>query len=134
MAPRFAMYNMFLGLYAATETTSTPTCAVVALEATQTAATAWNATQEDPDIAADLTLVGEFITNLAAVGADTTGEYTPQTCATAGESVGDTLPGDPVSYPGDGPAGFMCSVGATPIAFVPVAFALLVTLRRRRRR
>ena len=133
MAPRFAMYNMFLGLRAALEATGTPTCAAVALEATQAAATTWNATQENPDIAADLTLVSEFITNLAAIGADTTGEYTAQNCAVATDRPGDDPAGD---YPDDPQPnyGYACNVGAKPIAFAPIAFVLLAALRRRRRR
>ncbi|HEY3805371.1 MAG TPA: VWA domain-containing protein [Kofleriaceae bacterium] len=136
MAPRFAMYNMFLGLRAATQLSATPTCAVVALEATQTAATAWNATQEDPDITADLTLVSEFITNLAAVGADTTGEYTSTTCSQqTGYNGGDDGVG--VDYPGDDVDtgnNFMCNVGAKPFAIAPIMLAVLAVIRRRRRR
>jgi Ca-activated chloride channel homolog len=132
MAPRFAMYNMFLGLRAATQLESTPTCAAVALEATRAAATAWNATQENPDIASDLTLVNEFITNLGAVGADTTGEYTPSNCSTGPYNGGDDFfPEDPEPSYNEG---YLCSAGGKPIAFAPIALAALAVLRRRRRR
>jgi Ca-activated chloride channel family protein len=136
MAPRFAMYNMFLGLRAATElaANSTPTCAAVALESTQAAATAWNQTQENPDIAADLTLVGEFLTNLAAIGADTSGSYNASTCAYGGYNAGDD-PGDPVDYPGDAQGtGFMCNASGAPVfAFAPIALVVFAARRRRRR-
>ncbi len=135
MAPRFAMYNMFLGLRAATElaATSTPTCAAVALEATQAAATAWNQTQENPDIAADLTLVTEFLTNLASVGADTTNEYTASTCASGGYNGGDDWP-DPIDDQPAPPQGFMCNASGTPMfALVPIALAVLAARRRRKR-
>jgi Ca-activated chloride channel family protein len=136
MAPRFAMYNMFLGLRAATQLSSTPTCAVVALQATQAAATAWNATQEDPDITADLMLVSEFTANLAAIGADTTGEYTSANCSyQTGYNGGDDSYGD--DYPGDEVPNnnyFLCNVGAKPFAFAPVALAVLAVIWRRRRR
>ena len=133
MAPRFAMYNMFLGLRAATQLETTPTCAAAALEATRAAATAWNQTQENPDIASDLTLVQEFITNLAAVGADTTGEYTPSTCAQPVDRPGDDPAYQPVpSQPYGG--GYLCSAGGKPFAFAPIALALLAVILRRRRR
>jgi Ca-activated chloride channel family protein len=135
MAPRFAMYNMFLGLRAATElaSTSTPTCAAVALESTQTAAMAWNQAQENPDIAADLTLVSEFLANLAAIGADTSGTYNASTCAYGGYNAGDDS-GDPVDYPGDDQeTGLACNAGNTSVfALVPIALA--VAARRRRKR
>jgi len=135
MAPRFAMYNMFLGLRAATQLESTPTCAAVALEATKAAATAWNQTQENPDIASDLTLVQEFITNLGAVGADTTGEYTSSTCYGAGENYGDDPAGGYPVDPEPTPTyGFLCSAGGKPLAFAPIALAFAAVLLRRRRR
>src|SRR5215831_10210446 len=51
MAERYAMYNMFLGLRAATQTTD-PSCAMAALDATSAAASDWNRSHEDPDLAA----------------------------------------------------------------------------------
>jgi Ca-activated chloride channel homolog len=135
MAPRFAMYNMFLGLRAATQLEATPTCAAVALEATRAAATAWNQAQENPDIAADLTLVGEFLTNLAAVGADTTGSFTASTCANAGYNGGDGDVVDPIGIADPAP-GCMNVTGTTPRAlfgFGPIVFACFAALRRRRR-
>ncbi|HEX4452052.1 MAG TPA: VWA domain-containing protein [Kofleriaceae bacterium] len=136
MAPRFAMYNMFLGLRAATElaATSTPTCAAVALEATQAAALGWNQTQENPDIAADLTLVSEFLTNLASVGADTTGEYTASTCAYGGYNGGDD-PADPVDPVGDDhETGLACNASGAPVfALLPIALAAFAARRRRKR-
>ncbi|HEY1551728.1 MAG TPA: VWA domain-containing protein [Kofleriaceae bacterium] len=136
MAPRFAMYNMFLGLRSATQLApGTPTCAAVALQSTQAAATAWNQTQENPDIAADLTLVSEFLANLSAIGADVSGQYNASTCAYGGYYPGDDGPPGPVDYPGDSQeTGFMCNAASAPMfAFTPIALAALAALRRRRR-
>jgi hypothetical protein len=82
MAERYAMYNMFLGLRAAT--LSDPSCAMAALDATRTAATAWNASHEDPDLAADLMLVAQYRTNLQTY-AGTAGPRTLGECSAAGE-------------------------------------------------
>src|SRR6185503_2304204 len=68
MAERFAMYNMFLGIRAATES-SDPGCAIAVLQATRAGAVAWNQRHEDPDIAADLALVDQYLANLRAHGA-----------------------------------------------------------------
>jgi Ca-activated chloride channel homolog len=134
MAPRFAMYNMFLGLRAATElaANSTPTCAAVALQSTQAAAMAWNQAQENPDIAADLTLVSEFLANLSAIGADISGQYTASTCAYGGYSPGDDS-GDPVDDQ-PAPQAFMCNAsGSSVFALAPIALAAFAARRRRKR-
>jgi hypothetical protein len=52
MAERYAMYNMFLGLRAATQSTDDD-CAMAVLDVTKAAATEWSRTHEDPDLAAD---------------------------------------------------------------------------------
>ena len=57
MAERFAMYNTFLGLDYATRQYD-PSCAAAALRSTRDHAVGWNAAHEDPDLAADLVLVG----------------------------------------------------------------------------
>ena len=132
MAPRFAMYNMFLGLRAATLDTN-PNCAAADLAATRAAATAWNQTQENPDIAADLTLVDLYRANLAAVGADIDGRYDQTTCQTAGlGNTGDDPAGE-VDDP-DCAAPLGCTVGRTPVALAPIALVALAAIRRRRRR
>ena len=72
MAERYAMYNMYLGLRAATEYVSfgSAGCAVAALSATRRHATAWLVEHEaDQDLTADLALVDQFLANLAERGA-----------------------------------------------------------------
>jgi Ca-activated chloride channel homolog len=69
MAERYAMYNMFLGIRMATR--SSPRCALEVLQATHAAATTWNRTHEDPDLADDIALVEKYMANLRMRGADT---------------------------------------------------------------
>jgi Ca-activated chloride channel family protein len=64
MTERYAMYNMFLGLRAATQS-SDPSCTLQILGATRNHGVTWNASHEDPDIADDLTLVDEYLHNLS---------------------------------------------------------------------
>jgi Ca-activated chloride channel family protein len=130
MAERYAMYNMFLGLRAAT--LSDPSCAMAALDATRTAATAWNASHEDPDLAADLMLVAQYRTNLQTY-AGTAGPRTLGECSAAGEPY-PPVDGVPIGEPGGyGTRHYACSSGSAsgglPIALV----ALAACLRRRRR-
>jgi hypothetical protein len=132
MAPRFAMYNMFLGLRAAT-VADNPNCAAVDLANTRAAATAWNQEQENPDIAADLTLVDLYRSNLATIGADISGQYTLATCEQSGLGNG----GDDTDYPypeDPHPEALACNVGRTPFALAPLGLAVLAVIRRRRRR
>ncbi|MGE0869641.1 MAG: VWA domain-containing protein [Kofleriaceae bacterium] len=68
MAERYAMYNMFLGIRAAT-VTSDLSCAAAALSTTRRSAVAWLENHQDPDIAADLALVDQYLGNLRAHGA-----------------------------------------------------------------
>ena len=56
MAPRFAMYNMFLGFRTAVQNPNY-NCARSRCARCRPSATAWNTTHENADIAADLTLV-----------------------------------------------------------------------------
>src|SRR5690606_1554693 len=72
MAERFAMYNMYLGLRAATDhAASSHDCAAAPLSATRRSAQAWLAEhEEDQDLAADLVLVDQFLANLVEHGAD----------------------------------------------------------------
>lgn len=64
MAKRYAMYNVFLGLRFATQAYEA-SCATAALRETRAGAEAWNATREDPDIAADIQLIDMYLGNLA---------------------------------------------------------------------
>jgi hypothetical protein len=59
---------MFLGFRAAVQNANF-NCAEVSLRELRASATAWNATHEDPDIAADLTLIDLYLANLATHGA-----------------------------------------------------------------
>ncbi len=131
MAPRFAMYNIFLGLQAATNMDS-PDCATAALLATQTNAQSWNATHEDPDVAADLELISEYLGNLQAAGATaTTSENLADCIANNPETTGNGSGSD--TYYGGGYDG-ACSAGrnGAGTGLVIVIAGLLVSRRRRR--
>lgn len=130
MAERHAMYNMFLGLRAATQATS-PGCALAALDATRASATEWNATHEDPDLAADLVLVDQYRANLQELGA-TSGAHPVAECPTASDPY-PPIDGEPIDPVDDYPHSYACSAGGAsgglPIALV----ALALGLGRRRR-
>ena len=132
MAERFGMYNLFLGLRAATQSYD-PGCAVAVLNATRAGADAWNRTHEDPDVAADLMLIDQYLANLRAHGANPGSERDVATCPAAGEP----YPGMP--YPGDDVPNYhyaplACSSGGATggLPILLGAFAAL-GLRRRRR-
>jgi Ca-activated chloride channel family protein len=126
MAERYAMYNMFLGLRFATES-SDYNCAVAALQATRSSAATWNATHEDPDIASDISLIDQYIANLRENGASATAETTLSNCS----SVDDPY------HPNDGYGhgyGYACSAGGSPRGWFAIALAVLAVVARRRRR
>jgi Ca-activated chloride channel family protein len=140
MAERYAMYNMYLGIHAATQTHDLG-CATALLTATRSNATTWNATHEDPDIAADLMLVDEYLGNLGMQGeyGEYSGAYPVSSCA-----VGTNLPGEGTPPPFDNTTGddeptqhyngLACSTGG-PAGGLPVVLGMLaVVIRRRRRR
>lgn len=129
LAERFGMYNTFLGLRAAMRSTD-PRCALAILGATATAAGAWNAQHEDPDIAADLALLAQYSSNIR--------EHNPglepapiATCPAAMQ------PYDAVNYEEPYPVDdiryqeYACSAGS-PSGLAPLALALLALRRRRR--
>jgi Ca-activated chloride channel family protein len=130
MAERYAMYNMFLGLRAATLSTD-PGCAMAVLDATRSGATAWNRSHEDPDLTADLMLVDKYSANLRSyAGAD--GARALGDCPAAGSP----YPPDGTPPIGEGwgndvrhPA---CSSGG-PSGGLPVALVALAACLRRRR-
>jgi Ca-activated chloride channel family protein len=126
VAERYAMYNMFLGIRAATR--SSLPCAYAALGATHAAATAWNRSHEDPDLAADIVLVKQYLDNLRAHGAD---RVVGGTCPVGGP---EPLPNpiDPIDEPGHPPI-YACSTGG-PGTGLPIALGMLVALGLRRRR
>lgn len=134
MAERYAMYNMFLGLRAATEyAVSNHGCAAAALSATRARGQAWLAEHEaDQDLAADLVLADQFLANLAERGASA--DRGLAGCPSVG----------PEPWPGDGDevyddhyhGGFMCSSagGGASAGWLTVAAAAILAGRRRRRR
>jgi Ca-activated chloride channel homolog len=130
VAERYAMYNMFLGIREATR--SSPPCALAVLGATREAAIAWNRTHEDPDLAADIELVDQYIANLRAIGADRVD--IDRVCAVSGPG---PLPGpiDPIDErPRRRHPLYACSAGGGAGAGLPIALGMLVALVRRRRR
>jgi len=123
MSERYAMYNMFLGLRFATRSYS-PSCAAAALGATRANAVAWQASHEDPDIAADITLIDRYLENLGA-----TGEQALDQCG-----ADDPYTNDGYYYGGGyGDDMVACSAGGNPRGLLPIAVAALLGLRRRRR-
>jgi Ca-activated chloride channel family protein len=131
MAKRYAMYNMFLGFRSATQAEDL-NCAVATLNATRTNALAWNATQQDEDITADVALLDEYLTNLADAGA-TADSTTPLVgCASAGDPYGNDN-GSGVDEPPLHDQAYACSAGGSPRGLAGVALVLLVAIRRRRR-
>lgn len=127
MAERFAMYNMYLGLRAATDhAASSHDCAAAALSATRRSAQAWLAEhEEDQDLAADLVLVDQFLANLVEHGADPDASLAgcPQ-----------LEPGGWNDGHGHGPHMHCSSSGAGSGWLAIAAAGLLVVFGRRRRR
>jgi len=135
MAPRFAMYNAFLGFRAAVQDTNY-NCAAVTLRALKASATAWNTTHENADIAADLTLVDEYLANLATYGASQDTTLTASTCQNYGGG------GDGDGYGSDDPPpghdnfpnqGCYSASRGTSGGFALIGLTLAITIRRRRR-
>jgi len=132
MAERYAMYNMYLGLHAATEYASFGSydCAVAALSATRRHGKAWLAEHEaDQDLTADLALVDRFLANLAERGA----------------SVDRGLAGCPSVQPGEPPIWgddeidghvhpLACAAGGNGSGWLAIAGVVLFAARRRRAR
>jgi Ca-activated chloride channel family protein len=128
MTERYAMYNMFLGLRAATLSTD-PGCAMAVLDATRAGATAWNRSHEDPDLAADLMLVDEYRANLREyVGTGTRGLGE---CPVAGSPYPPGFPDEPR---GNDVVRYACSSGGASGGLPVALVALAACLRRRRRR
>lgn len=126
MAERYAMYNMFLGLRAATQATDAA-CALGILDATRASAAAWNRTHEDPDIAADVMLLDQYSANLRAHAGNGTRPATECPIATDPYR---PIDGDPLD---DHPHYHACSSGGVA-GGLPIALAALGLCVRRRRR
>ena len=123
MATRFAIYNMFLGFRAATQAQAYQATPI--LQATKTAAVAWNQTHEDPDIAADITLIDQYIANLAAVGY---GSGYPT------DYPDDTYDPHGPNYYGEDNHRYACSAGGAGSGAMVIAAAVMAVIVRRRRR
>jgi Ca-activated chloride channel homolog len=129
MTERYAMYNMFLGLRAATQS-GDPSCAMAVLDATRAAATDWNRTHEDPDLAADLMLVEQYRTNLqeyAGGGARPVSE-----CPVASDPY-QPIDGQPIGIDDHPYHSYACSAGGAAGGLPIVLVALVLGVRRRRR-
>lgn len=131
MAERYAMYNMFLGLRAATQSTDGG-CALAVLDATRAAATEWNRSHEDPDLAADLMLVDQYQSNLRAKGA-----ISDERPVTACPVASDPYEPIPVDHPPvddvNPPVHYACSAGGASCGLPIALVGLALGLRRRRR-
>ncbi len=124
MAERYAMYNAFLGLRAATRDANF-NCAVAALQKTRENAVAWNTTHEDPDITADIALIDLYISNLVEHGA--TYDTSLDTCRTDEPPYGDDY------YEGGHDHQYACSAGGNPRGLLVIALAGMLAIRRKRR-
>ncbi|MEO8846337.1 MAG: VWA domain-containing protein [Kofleriaceae bacterium] len=134
MAARYAMYNMFLGFRAAVQDPNY-NCATVALRSLQTSAKAWNATHENADIAADLTMLTEYLANLQAYGASTDTTLDATTCSNYGYGGygSDGGYGDGGWGGDEQPVGcYSASRGNTRWSFALIALAALWNKRRRK--
>ncbi|MBA3464065.1 MAG: VWA domain-containing protein [Deltaproteobacteria bacterium] len=130
MAERYAMYNIFLGLRQATKSYDV-NCAAQALIATRANAVAWNNRHEDPDTAADLELMDQYLENLRDHGA--TAE-TPATLSSCPQAEDPYYPEGGYGY-GDDTAEpvMMCSSSKGTAGWLVMLGAVLLTIRRRRR-
>ena len=131
MAERYAMYNLFLGLRQATKSYDL-NCAAAALNATRLNAAAWNLHHEDPDTAADLMLIDQYLANLRAHGATAEGTANLGSCPQATDPY---YPDGGSGYPHDvHPPVMMCSSGKASAGWLVMLGAVLFSVRRRRRR
>ena len=138
MLEHYAMYNMYLGLREATRNADYRyDCALGALQATRDAAVRFNSIYSDPDIAADIDLIDQFMDNLLAKGGQMPGANGP----TQAECRDQTLPPDD-GY-GDDDGGYdgglvMCGCTTSDPrsggGLVLIGLACAAICRRRRRR
>jgi len=133
MAERYGMYNVFLGIRLATKSGDL-TCAAAALEATQRNAIAWNERHADSDVAADLALIDQYLANLRANGARETTASTLAGCPAAGEPYYPEYDETPPGFDEGHSHGMYCSSGKPTAGWLVMLGAVLVVVRRRRRR
>ncbi len=135
IAKRYAMYNMFLGLRAATEATDV-NCMSSILYNVETSAKAWNAPHEDTDIIDDDSLVDLFLANLRAVGASADQTTATARCAGVGGQPVDSDGGlgyGSDTYGSESPSYGCYDAGAgSATTLLGIGLAVLVTTRRRR--
>ena len=131
IAKRYAMYNMFRGLRAATQATDV-NCMSTILYNVETSAKAWNATQEDTDIIDDDSLIDIFLGNLRAIGASADLASTSAACAgVAGQPI-DGPDGGFDTYGAESPQyGCYDAGGGSATMLLGVGLAALVAARRR---
>jgi Ca-activated chloride channel family protein len=128
MAERYAMYNVFLGLQRATAyAVDNYECAAAALRATRDNTRSWNSTHEDPDLAADLVLIDQFLANLQSKGI--TNERSIEQCPGAGE-----FPDEDWGNEGHYGRGMACSSGGGAGGWAALVLVFGILVRRRRRR
>ncbi len=140
MAERYAMYNLFLGFRQATQyATQDWGCAAATLNATRASAVAWNQTHEDPDIGFDLVLMDQFLANLRSTGATT--DLPLSECPRSGGGGGwgsggsnDGWGSGDEGWGNDQQQSYACSAGHGGTAGLVIIGAVLVAVRRRRRR
>jgi hypothetical protein len=123
MAVRYAIYNTYLGFRLATK--SQPYQATSVLQNVRAAAVAWNQTHEDPDIAADIALIDQYLANLANTGYGS--DYPP-----AGAEWDDPNGGHGPNYGVGSDYHGACNAGGSPRGLLLIAAALLFVVRRRR--
>ena len=135
IAKRYAMYNMFLGLRAATQATDV-NCMSSILSRVETSAKAWNAPHEDTDIIDDDALVDIFQANLVAVGALSDAASTTAACS--GHYDGQPTDDGGIGYGSDtygsaSPSYGCYDAGAgSTTTLLGIGLAALVATRRRR--
>ncbi|HEY4179925.1 MAG TPA: VWA domain-containing protein [Kofleriaceae bacterium] len=134
LAERFAMEQMYLGLFAATNTYGAG-CSLAVLEATKRTALTWSELHPDPDLSADLELVDMFIGNLQARGAvasDLAACQVAQPWPTADSG----SPDDVATCDGQPCTGmYACSAANFDASWLSIlGVAGLVVVRRRRKR
>jgi Ca-activated chloride channel family protein len=131
MLKHAAMYELYLGLRAATERASQrSSCSVATLSQLRTSADVWNQIFEDEDITADLLLVDQLLDTLRKRGYRESPAPINECLA---DEVHDPYPGD--SYGDDDMAYRHCSAGSAASGVPSLALMLLAVagLRRRRR-
>jgi Ca-activated chloride channel homolog len=125
MQKQIAMYNLFVGLSQATQLANDRqgNCAMTILGQVSRAASLWNQTVADADLASDIALVDHFAATLTSLG------YQPSPLTSA-SCVDVAQP--PILIDEDDQRGMACSSSGGRGGLLPLALALALGLRRRR--